>query len=74
MKVPSNKFLPCHQSLLELQSEINPTFECDDFGRQLYYDYIQRVGQHLQTGDSVTIRLLSNFVASHFHCSNSIHN
>ena len=49
VKVPSNKFLPCHQLLLELQSAINPTSECADFGRELYYDCIQRVGLHLQT-------------------------
>ena len=48
VEVPSNKFITCHQLLLELQSAVNPTSECADFGRQLYYDRIQRVGQHLQ--------------------------
>ena len=42
VEVPSNRFMPCHQLLLDLQSSINPTSQCDDLGKQFYYDCIQK--------------------------------
>ena len=48
VEVPSNKFLPCSQLLIALQSSIDPLSQCADLGKQFYYTCIQIVGQHLQ--------------------------
>ena len=46
VEVPSNKFVPCNQLLMELQSSSRT--ESMDLGEQLYRDCIQKVAQHLQ--------------------------
>ena len=52
VQVPSNKFVPCSQLFTELQSSVDPMSHCTDFGKGLYYQSIQLVGQHLQIGCS----------------------
>ena len=49
VEVPSNRFISCHQLLINLQSSINPTSSCNDLGKEFYYNCIQKTGQHLQT-------------------------
>ena len=49
VEVPSNKFTPCNQLFMELQS-VNPLSNCTDLGKHFYCACIQIVGQHLQTG------------------------
>ena len=46
VEVPSNKFVPCNQLLMELQSSL--TTESMDLGERLYRVCIQKVTQHLQ--------------------------
>ena len=49
VEVPSNKFVPCHQLYMELQS-VDPMSDCIDLGKQFYCACIQIIGQHLQNG------------------------
>ena len=46
VEVPSNKFVPCNQLLMELQS--SSMTGSMDLGEQLYRDCIRKVAQHLQ--------------------------
>lgn len=50
VELPSNKFLPCDSLMSQLQSSFNPLSPCVDFGRGLYCQVIQFVGNHLQSG------------------------
>lgn len=50
VQTPCNKFEPCNQLVADLNSTIDPLAYCTDFGRQLYVQCVQVVGQHLNNG------------------------
>lgn len=52
VEVPSNTFVPCTQLLIQLKSSVEPMSQCSDFGKGLYCQSIQLVGQHLQASCS----------------------
>ena len=48
VEVPSNKFIPCNQLLMELQTSASSMTGSMDLGEQLYRDSIQIIARHLQ--------------------------
>lgn len=48
--VPRVSLIPCQNLLAQLRQYINPLQPCSDFGKQLYNQTIQIVGQHLING------------------------